>query len=287
MENQRILNRKRFVKGDVMNNTLLDDLVSKELAKTIADTMTNFITRDNEQKSEKSDKSEQTFQHEHSFFEIRGLKLKNLRFTLDIFQGSDLKNTRIKTEKFTMKIWGGYIEYNLMKEQLLASIHKIQTTIGYIDDPVTLKMKNVGGYWDVDLNIPEVYVRTSQYVVDKIIVLFTFNALWSEYDMIYSSAESIRFRHVYVSDIYMRFKYYNNPVDYKKILKGNWKYLVRLIPHCDLSLTFPNTIIKYQVGWEDLVDTYVKELISKQKLYCVKKMIVGTAKRKFKKIMGI
>ena len=221
------------------------------------------------------------------FPEIVGFQMRDLQFTLDIFKGSDLYNTRERTERFTLKLWGGQLEYDSLRERLLASIRKVQTTVGYIDDQLLLKMRNVGGYWDVDLKVPEIYVRTSQHIVDKIVILFNFNVQWNEYYMIYNIDDAVSFRNVYISDIEMRFKYYNSPTDYRKILRGNWKHLIRLIPHCDVSLTFPNTIIKYVAGWEDLVDAYLKEMLLNQKLRCVKKVIVGTAKRKFKKLVGI
>lgn len=285
VENLRILNRKNVLRKHGTSTPINHDLVAKEVTRSLEETMTK--STDNACMTEVTKMTSGTIKTTRMFPEITGFQLRDLQFTLDIFKGSDLHNTRERTERFTVKLWGGYMEYDPIRERLLSSIRKIQTTVGYIDDPLTLKMRNVGGYWDADLKVPEIYVRTSQHIVDKIIILFNFNVQWNEYYMIYNVEDSVRFRHVYISDIEMRFIYYNSPMDYKKVLKGNWKNLVRFIPHCDINLTFPNTIIKYVSGWEDLVDAYLKEMFTNQKLRCVKKVIVGTAKRKLKKIVGM
>ncbi|KAJ3044603.1 DNA polymerase delta catalytic subunit [Rhizophlyctis rosea] len=200
------------------NHTINDDLVAKEVAKNIAESMAQFILP--------ITNGAVSFEEVmHVVPDITGLEIRDLQFTLDIFKGSDLNNARIRTERFTIKLWGGHLHYDAVRERVLVSVRKVQTTIGYIDDIMTLKMRNVGGSWDVDLDVPEIYIRTSQHIVDKIIVLFNFNVQWIEYYMIYNVDDTVRFRHVHISDVQMRFKYYNSPADYKKILKGNWRYL--------------------------------------------------------------
>jgi hypothetical protein len=146
-------------------------------------------------------------------------------------------------------------------------------------------MKNDNGFWCVNVSIPSIYIRTRQAIIDTMIVLFTFNMIWNEYDILYTHAESIKFKIFNIDDIHIRFKYYNSPIDYKKILKGNWKHLLKLVPHCDMAITFPSIILKYQIGWENVLDAYLKEIFVTQRLRCIKKILIGTAKKKIKNMI--
>jgi len=274
LENQRILS-KNYV-DDTNFDVRKDEKLSRYLSKGIAESMSSLIT---ETKSTIEPVLGKNISHI-----VRGIEIRNLCFTLDLYKGSDYTDSRIRTEKFTIKGWDGRIKYDIFKESLVGTVKKIQSTVGYIDDKITFRMQYLSGYWDLDLDIPEIYIRTSQHIVDKTIILFTFNNIWNEYDILYNQGEDIKFRLARINDINIRFKYYNSPLERNKILTGNWKQLVRLVPHCDLSITFPNVTLKYQEGWGDLVDAYVNEMLTSQKVKCVKKVIVGTTKRKLKKL---
>lgn len=286
LENQRLVDSKS--NGDEVDQPnyaqVHEEHVSKLIAKNVAETMTQYILDDS------SDNAAET---QKPIPILRGIKCRNLNFTLDIFKGSDANGNRffqiernaMTTGHFTFKGWGGYLEYSLQQEFLVASVNKVQTTIGYVDNTITMKMRHsYGGFWNVMFDIPDVYVRTSQSIIDKMIVLFNFNGIWNEYDLLYNQGDSIKFKTVDISDVNVRFKYYNAPIDYNKVLRGNWKHVAKLIPHCDLSITLPNIILRYQIGWEDVIDAYIKELLTTQKIRCIKKVIYSTAKRKIKDI---
>ena len=269
LENNRILCFKRLQREAIVQEQHWKnkDVVS-EMAEILNDTMSNHSV---------VQETKRTIVTSFDKF-----VLKDLNVLVDFYRGSDVQGSRIVDEGFTIKLTGVDVEYKTCMETLSINVEKVQTTVGYIDDPVHVQMSNDNGFWDVNVSIPSVYIRTRQAIVDTMIVLFTFNVVWNEYDMLYNNAETIKFKNFIVDDINIRFKYYNSPVDYRKILKGNWKHLMKLVPHCDLSITFPSVILKYQVGWEDVIDAYLKELITTQRLRCVRKVVVGTAKRKLK-----
>lgn len=277
VENQRILS-SRLEKESLNFNVSMDDSVRKNIARNIAEGMSSLIM---EKKSEIGNDETNPKIFDIPKLYVKGIYVKHANFTVDIFKGSDLNNTRIRSERFTIKTWGGFLRYDVYTEHLYATVDKAQTTIGYINSMMELDMTNTQGFWNINVTVPDIYIRTSQQVVDKIIILFTFNVVFSEYDLLFNRSDAIKFKRVNISNFNVRFKYYNSPCDYRKVLKGHWKYLVRLIPHCDLSITVPTVILRYQVGWDDLIEAYIKELISTQKLRCAKKVIIGTAKRKF------
>ena len=248
--------------------------VAAQIAETLADNM--FTWKQAAAKKPSVQSSSPSFDK---------LELINLELLVDFYRGSDVQRTRILEEGFTIKLTSVHMVYETYKEALFIEAAKIQTTVGYIDETVRMRMTNEGGFWDVNVSIPSVYIRTRQAIVDTLVVLFTFNTMWNEYDILYNTADTIKFRNFIVDDIHVRFKYYNSPIDYRKVFKGNWKHLIKLVPHCDLSITFPSIILRYQVGWEDVVDAYLKELLTTQRLRCVRKVVVGTAKRKLKKLL--
>jgi hypothetical protein len=218
---------------------------------------------------------------------VKALKVENINFIIDFFRGSDLEKTRVHGEKITAKCAGAQLFCDFEHDQLHLSVESIQTTIGYIEEPIYLSMVNVyGNYWDANISIPEVFVRTSQHIVASMMVILNFNVVWNDYDILYHSSETIRFRHVTIDEIYFQSKFYSSPVDVRKVMKGHWKQLLKLIPPCDFAITLPRTILRYQVGWEEVLDHYIEEMVSSQKIRCVKKVVFGVAKRKVRQIFS-
>jgi len=274
MENQRQLMESRNLKSEC--KPVDDEILARRLSQSMSDCLFADFVRPDRHLTFPSSSSRS------STFEIAGLRLRNIDATVELFKGSDLEKRRSCTDRVTLRVWNGCFLYDVKEEHLTVMVDKVQTTVGYIDDVVSLRMKRCGDFWDADIHISDVYIRTSQDLMDKIVVLFTFNSLYNECVMLYNVEDVIKFRKVIVNDVYVRFKYYNSPVNYRKLLTGNWKTLARLIPHCDVSLTFPNVVIQYQVGWDDLFDAYLKEMFVSQRVKCIKKVILGTAKRKLR-----
>jgi hypothetical protein len=258
--------------------------IDRDVALNITDAMTNAMTSAQEQETDYL-----RSRTGPSSLCITGIELKNANITFELYKGSDMLNARDLIDRLTIKIWRGYMQYNFTKDRLYISIGMTQSTVGYIEGQITYNMQYNNGFWDLNLNVPKVHIQTSRRIVEQIIVLFDFNIRWNEYEILYNTRDVIRFRYVAINDIAVRFKYFNSPTDYpgyKSMLRGKWKYAVKLLPHCDVSVTFPYTMIKYCYGWEELINAYIKEMIIDQRLHCVKKLIVGTAKRKLGILMG-
>lgn len=213
----------------------------------------------------------------------RYFKLVNASLFFTFFQKSDLKKTRLLTEKTSFKFSQVNIESDISKETIQVDIQNVSSTFGFIQDPIKFTMKKVGeNYWDVYLNIPQVNITTSQNLVNNMIVFLNFNDLFTEYDILYSQKDIIKFRNVIIDDCYFVFNYVNTPINYKNILKGKWLHLFKMIPPCDIDITFPKTILKYHTGWESVTSAYTSLIFNTQKVRALKKVVVGVAKKKWK-----
>ena len=273
LENQRYLSKKHNPTPQPLSSS---SDVAKKITESLSDNISSLISEI---------KFDTNATKGTSWLQL--VKITNLNFTLDLHKGSDFQSTRLETDKVSARVFNANLWCDFVKDEISLDIEQIQTTIGYVPDPINMFMKNVHGvYWDIDLTVPEIYIRTSQSIVDSLLVILNFNIVWNEYDLLYNN-EAIRFRNVSVNETLLRITYYNSPIDYKKLLRGNWKYLLKLVPPCDLSVNLPRVLMQYHVGWEEVIEEYMKEIVSTQKIRCVKKVIVGVTKRKMRKLFSI
>src|SRR6478609_1361554 len=147
---QQLLDNQRkieacYVEQDAPNFAdVHDEQVSKLIAKNIAETMTQYII--DVPSAYTTDKSKECQ------LTLKGVKCRNLNFTLNMFKGNDAGVPFLRPERdadttghFTFKGWDGYMEYSFQQEFLYTTVGKLQTTVGYIDNPLVMKMRHAGG----------------------------------------------------------------------------------------------------------------------------------------------
>lgn len=273
LENQRYISKQKAPLQPAITSVEIAQHISETLKDNIRDKL-DHIT--NQKQKKKKQKEAGT---------LTKLNVTNLDITIDFHRGSDLQQSRMETNKMSVRVYRSKITCDFVKDIIVADVDSIQSTIGYIKEPIRMELRSVGTLWDAYVNIPQIYIETSQRIVDNMMVLLNFNILWNDYDLLYNSNETIKFRHVVVEDIHVSSTYYNSPVDVKKIFKGNWRSVLKLIPPCNISLTLPKLIMSYHVGWEDVLDKYITTMVHTQKMKCAKKVIIGVAKRKARRFL--
>lgn len=216
------------------------------------------------------------------------LLLKNLELRIDnvvghFHHGQDLNQTRKEDDKFTVKCWDFLLLTDFTTDNVSMETRQIQTTVGNVDQVIRYNMQKFGEYWDVHLQLSSVNIRVTQTIIESLVLLFDFNNIFSEYDILYNQQEDIKFRQFLIDDVHLKTIYYSKPTDLNNLLRGNLKAVLSLIPSCDIKLTLPSVIMKYQIGWEDVMNCYLHQLYSTQKFKCFKKVFVGIAKRRFKR----
>ena len=216
----------------------------------------------------------------------------NARLELEVDANTDagngVSNSTDEETTFILTVSDLEASYHLVDEALDISAKSIASTVGYVHDGIRFQMVRANRTdvsWDLDVKITEIVIQTSQHIVEKLAILFKINTMLDEYSLLYNESEQTTFNFVNIQRTHVTFSYYNSPYDKKKLLRGHWKHIVKLIPHCDLDITFPLIMLKYKRGINAVIEGYVSELLATQKVRCVKKIIAGTAKRKWKSML--
>ena len=278
-ENQRYITKKYLQNEVKMESIKSSSEIASHIFKSVQENINEILFEEKEMKRKRSEGGTEW---------VRTLMISHLDFNLDLHKGSDFQCSRMEADKITARVFDTCMSCDFQNDKIMLSIQKVQTTIGYISEPINVYMQSVDKYyWDLNVSVPDIFVRTSQYVVDSMLIIFNFNVVWNEYDLLYNTEENIRFRTIIIEPTHITARYFNSPIDYKKVLIGNWKYMLKLIPPCDITLTIPKMVQKYRLGWGEVIDEYMKEVVSTQKYKCVKKVIVGVTKRKVRKLLSI
>ena len=206
---------------------------------------------------------------------------------VNFHKGTDLDQDRQLEDSVSFYLVSALLDISFLRPQVRISIQQVQSTIGFLEDPVDLTMVMVGQsgkYWDLSVSVPKVSIRTSQHIVGTLITLFSFHATWNSYIFLYNINEGIQFRNCTINPVHVVATFYSNPIDYSKVLVGNWKQFLKLIPLCDFRITLPCVIEKWKPGWDEVIDGYLKEIIATQKTKCAKKLALAFVKKGLKRI---
>ena len=271
LENQRFLaalHLKKLQKEQFEN-------ITEKIEQGLNDRFNDTFNIEYEKKKVK-DKS--TF----GLFEFNDLNLR-----IDFHRGSDLQGTRQELDKISVQIFGCSIKCHLILDKIDVKIEKILSTVGYVDNELSLTMIKSKNVWDVQCSVPSINIQTSQHIINVLLILMNFNVLWNEYELLFETDDVMRFGQVIFEDVHVKVKYNGHPHDNLKSIKGNWKNLLKIIPPCDISITLPRVILNNYVGWENLINAYSEELLSTQKFKCAKKVVIGVTKRKVKNLFSI
>jgi hypothetical protein len=266
-ENQRVICKRNFVPG----SPPAEKEISRMIAESLSENLKDFLFADESSRSRSTVKKQENV--------VNKITVKNTDIIVDFHRGSDMFKCRLEENKLTVRARNCYMNGDFQNSKFQMMIQSVHTTVGYVDDKICIIATLVDPYWDLLISIPEVNVRTSQKIIEGFMVMFQFNVLWNEYDLLYNESEAIKFRNVTIEEIRGNFEYHSSPIDFKKALHGHWKQMIRLIPPCDIKITFPQMTLRYHRGWEELFSAYLQEMTDTQKVRVAKKVLVGVAKR--------
>jgi len=163
---------------------------------------------------------------------------------------------------------------------------QLESTIGYVEDLSTFQLHIHGGdstEWSGSVQLGACHMRAHQSIVDALVTTYRFKTAFEEYEMLYLPSEMPVFRSFTIGPLDTRVTYVSKSADYRKILRGNFKSALSLIPPCDMHMVFPEVMIGQQQGWEAVVEAYFVHLLKTQKMRCIKKVVKSFTIYKIKK----
>ena len=188
--------------------------------------------------------------------------------------------------QFDTRITGVNIESIFEPEQtdVRMTCQRIESTIGYIENGMRAHLTKQNQNWSGIIDVSAVFILAKQDVVDVLITTYNFLNTFEEYERIYRPVEMPIFSRITVLPLDTNIQYHAKPFDTHKVLQGNFKSALSLIPPCDMHIVFPEVLLGNQEGWEALGEAYFTNLLKTQKKRCAKKLVKSYTVYKVKKL---